>query len=54
MGVMVIRIAVHALGTVVQVLEERLKELKIRGRIRTIEAKALLRLPITLKRVLEI
>ena len=53
MKVTVIPILVRALGAVTKVLERRLKQLEIRGRIETIQIIAFLRLARILRRVLE-
>ena len=53
MRVKVIPIAVGALGTVPKSLEKRLEELKIGGRIETIQATALLQSAKIHRRVLE-
>ena len=50
---MMISVLVGALRTVLKILEKRLKELVIRGRIETIQIRALLRSARILRRVLE-
>ena len=54
MKVTMIPIGIGALGPVTNVLEERLEESEIRGKIETIQTTALLRLVRVLRRVLEI
>ena len=54
MKAMVIRIIIGALGTVIKWLEKRLKDLEVRGCVKTIQTTALLRSDRILKKVLEI
>ena len=53
MKVMIIRIVISALGTVIEGLIKGLEDLEIRGRVKTIQTTALLRLARILRKVLE-